>query len=190
MSWSQDMGMILILTLVGKMCQLLTREQNCIAILVAGFGTPVLLTRLGYVPYMSGILDKIRPYLVYPSIIGTYQVRPLPYLLGNAPTVGQSLYVVMFFILNLILTAVNYEFKQPHAWYATQGKEVTAYIFYRTGTFAFVLAPLVILFSSRNNILLWMTTWSHSTFLLLHRWVARIFALQVLLHTVLALPIY
>ena len=96
----------------------------------------------------------------------------------------------MFFILNVVLTAVNYESKQPHAWYATQRKEITAYIFYRTGVLAFVLAPLVILFSSRNNILLWMTNWSHSTFLLLHRWLARIFAVQVLLHTLLALPLY
>lgn len=139
---------------------------------------------------MSGVLSKMKPYLIYPSIFGTYQVRPLPYLLGNAPTVGQSLYIIMFFILNLILTAVNYKPKQPHAWYATQAKETQAYIFYRTGTLAFVLAPLVLLFSSRNNILLWMTNWSHATFLLLHRWVARIFALQVLLHTLLALPLY
>lgn len=150
----------------------------------------MLLTWLGYVPYMSGVLSKIKPYLVYPSIIGTYQVRPLPYLLGNAPTIGQSLYILMFFILNVVLTAVNYESKQPHEWYATQQQEIKAYIFYRTGVLAFVLAPLVILFSSRNNILLWMTNWSHSTFLLLHRWVARMFALQVLLHSLLALPLY
>ena len=139
---------------------------------------------------MSGILDKVRPYLVYPTIIGTYQVRPLPYLLGNAPTVGQGLYITLFFILNLILTAVNYEARQPHAWYATQGKEVMAFVFYRTGTLAFVLTPLIFLFSSRSNVLLWMTNWSHSTFLVLHRWIARIFALQVLLHTLLALPLY
>jgi hypothetical protein len=161
-----------------------------IAIIVAGFGVPIILTWLGYVPYMSGLLDKIKPYVVYPSTIGTYQVRPLPFLLGNAPTVGQALYVVMFFALNLILTAVNYQSKQPHAWYPSQSKEILAYVFYRTGIIAFVLAPLVFLFSSRNNILLWMTNWSHSTFLLLHRWVARIFALHVLLHTLLALPLY
>ena len=133
-----------------QMRSLLTGEQYSIAILVAGFGTPVVLTWLGYVPYISGIIDRIKPYLVYPSIIGTYQVRPLPYLLGNAPTVGQSLYIIAFFILNVVLSAVKYESKQPHAWYATQRKEITAYIFYRTGVLAFVLAPLVILFSSRK----------------------------------------
>ncbi|RSM00395.1 hypothetical protein CEP52_009120 [Fusarium oligoseptatum] len=161
-----------------------------IAILVAGFGIPMALTWLNYVPYMSGLLDKLKPYFVYPTIVGTYHVRPLPYLLGNAPTMGQGLYVLVFFILNLILTAVNYKTQQPHAWYATRAKEITAYIFYRTGVFAFVLLPLLILFSSRNNFLLWMTNWSHSTYMLLHRWVARMFALQALLHTLLALPLY
>ncbi|KAH7305107.1 ferric reductase-like transmembrane component [Rhexocercosporidium sp. MPI-PUGE-AT-0058] len=161
-----------------------------IAILVTGFGTPIILTYLGYVPYMSGLLDKVRPYLVYPSLIGTYQVRSLPYLLGNAPTVGQGIWIVLFFILNLILSAANYEVKWPHSWYASKEKEVAAYIFYRTGVFAFVLLPLMLLFSSRNNFLLWMTNWSHSTFLLLHRWVARIFALHVLIHSLIALPLY
>ncbi|KAI9788357.1 MAG: hypothetical protein M1816_006960 [Peltula sp. TS41687] len=161
-----------------------------IAILVAAVGVPLALSCLGYVPYMSGVLDKIRPYLVYPSTIRTYQARPLPYLLGNVPTIGQSLYILAFFLLNLILTAVNYQYKQPHAWYPNLSKEVTAYIFYRTGFFAFVLLPLLLLFSSRNNLLLWMTNWSHSTFILLHRWIARICALQALLHTLLALPLY
>ncbi|KAH0536625.1 hypothetical protein FGG08_006519 [Glutinoglossum americanum] len=161
-----------------------------VAILVTGFAIPIVLTCLGYLPYMTGILERVKPYLVYPSAIGTYQVRPLPYLLGNAPTIGQSLYVALMVILNIILTAVNYRSTQPHAWYANQHQEVMAYVMYRTGTIGFALAPLVILFSCRNNILLWLSNWPHSTFMLLHRWVARIFGIQVLLHSILALALY
>lgn len=139
---------------------------------------------------MTTLLEKVKPYIVHPSLIGTYSVRPLPYRMGNVPTVGQTLYIISFVILNVILTAVAYKSKQPHAWYASKSKEILGYVFYRTGTLAFVLTPLVFLFSSRNNVLLWMTNWSHSTYLLLHRWVARLFALQALLHTLLALPLY
>jgi hypothetical protein len=139
---------------------------------------------------MTGILERIKPYLVYPSAVGTYQVRPLPHLLGNAPTVGQSLYVALMVILNIILTAVNFKSTQPHGWYANQHQEIMAYVMYRTGTIGFALAPLVILFSCRNNILLWLSNWSHSTYMLLHRWVARIFGIQVLLHSILALALY
>lgn len=139
---------------------------------------------------MTSIFEKIKPYLVYPTIIGTYHARPLPYLLGNAPTVGQSLYIALFFTLSIILSAVNYHSTQPNEWFASTYQEIMAYSSARTGVLAFALAPLVILFSGRNNILLWLTNWSHSTYLLLHRWIARIFALQVIIHSILELVLY
>ena len=117
-------------------------------------------------------------------------MQPLPYQLGNAPTIGQALYVLVFLAMNIILTSINYQSKQPNAWYATKWQEIVAYIFYRTGVLAYIFMPLVFLFASRNNVLLWMTDWSHSTFLVLHRWIARVFALQALLHSVLALVLY
>ena len=139
---------------------------------------------------MNGLYDKLRPYIVWPSLIGSYHVRPLPYLLGNAPTVGQTLYVVMFLALNVILTAAGYRSVQPNAWFATQWQEIMGYVSARTGVLAFALTPLVILFSGRNNLLLWATNWSHSTFMILHRWVARIYALQVILHSITELVLY
>ncbi|KAL9608567.1 MAG: hypothetical protein Q9167_006613 [Letrouitia subvulpina] len=161
-----------------------------VIIIGVGFAVPIILTWLGYLPYMTGIRERIKPYLGYPAIVGTYHVRPLPYLLGNAPTAGQSLYITLMVILNVILTAVNYKATPLFAWYANQHQEVLAFVMYRTGTLAFALAPLVLLFSSRNNVLLWLSDWSHSTYLLLHRWVARIFGIQVLLHSILALALY
>ncbi|GAB1310584.1 Ferric oxidoreductase domain-containing protein [Madurella fahalii] len=161
-----------------------------IVILVTGFATPIVLTWLGYLPYMTGILERISPYLVYPSVVGTYQVRPLPYLLGNAPTVGQALYVALMVVLNVVLTAVNYRSTQPNTWYSNQYREIMAWVMYRTGTIGFALLPLLILFSTRNNVLLWLSNWSHSSYLLLHRWVARIFGIQVILHSILALVLY
>ena len=158
--------------------------------LVTGFGLPIILTWLSYVPFVSSALRRLKPYLSWPSSIGTYHIRPLPYLLGNAPTVGQSLYIALFVILNILFTAINYQPKWPHPWYQSPWAESVALVFARTGVFAYIIAPLLFLFAGRNNILLWLTNWSHSTFILLHRWVARVFALQALLHSVLALVLY
>ncbi|EXJ59382.1 uncharacterized protein A1O5_12263 [Cladophialophora psammophila CBS 110553] len=36
----------------------------------------------------------------------------------------------------------------------------------------------------------WLINWSHSTCMLLHRWLARLFLLQTLLHSILALVLY
>lgn len=164
--------------------------QARIVLLVVGFATPILFTLLGCLPYMTSLFERIKPYVVYPSIIGTYQVRPLPYRLGNAPTIGHSLYIAMFFILNLVLASVNYRATQPNTFFASTYQEIMGYISCRTGVLAFALAPLLILFSGRNNVLLWLTNWSHSTYMLLHRWVARIFAVQVIVHSVVELVLY
>ncbi|KAK4186937.1 ferric reductase like transmembrane component-domain-containing protein [Podospora australis] len=161
-----------------------------IVLLVVGFGTPIVFSLLTRLPYMNGVVDKLRPYVVYPSVIGSYHVRPMPYLLGNAPTVGQILYILMFLALNIILAAAGYRLYQPNTWFATQWQETMAYLSARTGVLAFALTPLVILLSGRNNILLWATNWSHSTFMVLHRWVARIYALQVIVHSITELVLY
>ncbi|KAI1104975.1 ferric reductase like transmembrane component-domain-containing protein [Jackrogersella minutella] len=162
-----------------------------IVIITVGVGTPLLISLLSYLPYMSSVFDRLKPYIVYPSTIGTYSIRPLPSQLGNAPTIGQSLYIVMFVILNIVLSSVSYRgFDQPHPWGFSHTGEIMSYIGYRTGHIAFALLPLTVLFSSRNNFLLWLTDWPYSTFLVLHRWVARVCAVQALVHSITLLGAY
>lgn len=139
---------------------------------------------------MDRIYEKLRPYIVYPSLIGNFNVRPLPFHLGNAPTVGQALYIAVLVILNVVLSAVNFKTTEAHLWFQNKGQQITGYLMYRTGVLSFSMAPLVLLFSGRNNFLQWITNWQHSTFMLLHRWVARLFVLQALLHTLLAVVVY
>lgn len=109
--------------------------------------------------------------------------------MGNPPTIGQALYIAGFVILNIILSCVGYVTQWPmfHPWGYNHRGEILAYAGYRTGEFAFALLPLVILLSGRNNLLLWLTNWSHSTYMLLHRWVARLFALHTILHSIFLL---
>ncbi|KAI0888490.1 ferric reductase like transmembrane component-domain-containing protein [Annulohypoxylon maeteangense] len=162
-----------------------------IVIITVGVGTPLLMYLLGRLPYMTGVTDSLKPYLLYPSTIGTYVIRPLPRLSGNAPTMGQGLYIGMFVALNIILSSVSYrKFDQSDPWGFTPSGEIMAYVGYRTGHIAFALLPLTVLFSSRNNILLWLTDWPYSTFLVLHRWVARVCALQAVVHSITLLCAY
>jgi predicted ferric reductase len=141
---------------------------------------------------MTGVLERIKPF-IYPSIIGTYHDRPLPFLLGNIPTVGQSFYIAVVVILNVIFLSVGYKTlwpNKPMQWYDNRYQELMAYFMWRTGVLAFCNMPVLFLFSSRNNILLWLTNWSHSTYMLLHRWIARLFLVHVLLHSILSLVLY
>ncbi|CEI67977.1 hypothetical protein FVEN_g7750 [Fusarium venenatum] len=161
-----------------------------IVLIAVAFGLPVLMSWLRYMPFMSALCDRLKPYILYPSMIGTYSVHPLPFQIGNAPTVGQGLYIAIFVILNVVLTAVGYRTAQPNAWFMSSWQELIAYLLYRTGAFAFTLLPVLLVFSSRNNLLLWMTNWSHPTYLLLHRWVGRLFTLYAVLHSIFGLLAY
>ena len=93
-------------------------------------------------------------------------------------------------ILNVVLTAINYSTTETHLWFLNRSQQIAGYMMYRTGVLSFAMTPLVFLFSGRNNLLQWLTNWPHSTFMLLHRWIARLFVLQALLHTVLAVGVY
>lgn len=160
-----------------------------LVLLVVGFATPIALTVLPKLPVFSTIASKLRPYLVWPSTIRGIHSRSLPWQLGNPPTMGQGLYIFGFVVLNIILSCVGYVLQWPmiHPWGYDHRGEILAYAGYRTGEFAFALLPLTILFAGRNNVLLWITNWSHATYLLLHRWVARLFALHTILHSIFLL---
>ena len=167
-----------------------TNTPPSIILLAVGFATPIFVSSLGYLPFMSRLQDTLNPRLAWPSLIGTYHVRALPFSIGIAPTLGQTWYIALMTVLAIILTGVGHKSTQPNAWFTSSWRETMNYISNRTAVHAFCLAPLVVLFAGRNNILLYLTNWPHATFILLHRWVARLFGLQVLVHALLELAIY
>ncbi|KAJ4345626.1 uncharacterized protein N0V89_011760 [Didymosphaeria variabile] len=163
-----------------------------LSLCLAAFALPIVLTWLRYPPHLATVLARLKPYLSR-SLIGTYHNRPLPFLIGNVPTVGQTFYITTLFILNIVFLTTGYKTLWPQRkmqWYENRYQELLAYFMWRTGVLAFAHMPVLFLFSSRNNVLLWLTNWSHSTYLLLHRWIARFFLLQTLLHSIIALVLY
>ncbi|KAI6357327.1 hypothetical protein MCOR25_007712 [Pyricularia grisea] len=169
----------------------MTQSTYVITIISVGVATPIVVSLLDYLPFVTTITDKLKPYLVYPSTIGTYSIQPLPYLLGNAPTRGQGLYIVMFTGLNIVLGSITYyNFEFVHPWGYSKSGEILSFVGYRTGHISFALLPLTVLFASRNNFLLWLTDWPYSTFLLLHRWVARLCVAHAVVHSITMMTAY
>lgn len=142
-------------------------------------------------PFGSHLMSKLKPYLLPLTVSKAVRER-----MGSGgskpPSVGQTVYIVFYLVLNIIFSAIGYRAMQVpyNTWYNSTYQEILAYFSSRTGVLAFAIAPLVILFSSRNNVLLWLTGFSHSTYVLLHRWLARIFTLQVILHSIAELVVY
>lgn len=165
--------------------------RHSIVIISIGVAVPVVLSAFSKLPFFPRAFDHLKPYLVYPATFGTRNLRPLPHLLGNVPTRGEALYIAMFILLNIILGSISYRnFEFVHPWGFDKQNELLTYVGYRTGHISFALLPLTVLFSSRNNFLLWMTNWSHSTFIVLHRWVARVCAAHAIVHSITLLAAY
>lgn len=165
-----DLVSLVILRSLEKL-YMLTVHLNRLALCLTAFGLPIALTWVGYFPFMGSAADHLKPYL-YPSIFGRYHDRPLPFLLGNVPTLGQTVYITLLCLLNIIFLAVDYKTLYPERkmqWYTNQYQELMAYFMWRTGVLAFCQTPILFLFATRKNVLLWLTNWSHSTFMLLHR---------------------
>ena len=58
------------------------------------------------------------------------------------------------------------------------------YISDRTGIISYANLPLLWMFAGRNNVFLWLTGWSFSSFNIFHRHIARIATIQAVIHSI------
>lgn len=165
-------------------------ERYGLVVFLGGAVIPIGVSALvRLIPWPASLLSKLHAYLIDPPVIGSRHSSPLA--AGFiVPTCGQALFIAYIWLINLVLSAANYHPVLPNAWLPSIKWEVLAYLGNRFGVLSFANLPLLILYSGRNNVLLWLTNWSHSTFLLLHRWISFICILQAILHSLIYLYVY
>ncbi|KAI8958760.1 ferric reductase like transmembrane component-domain-containing protein [Daldinia sp. FL1419] len=143
--------------------------------------------RFGLFIFLSGVVIPV----------GFSLLRFLPFpkrwtiatLVSDPPTRGQALFIGYLVLLNVFLSAFKYD-THPTGfgyWWNDGPDEIMGDLANQLGVLSFANFALLVLYSSRNNLLLWSTNWQHSAFILLHRWVARIAVLQAILHSLVFL---
>ncbi|KAL8682102.1 MAG: hypothetical protein Q9186_001807 [Xanthomendoza sp. 1 TL-2023] len=169
-----------------------TNERYGIALLVSGAIIPIAFSLLRFLPFPTVLTTKFNCWFIDPPALGTRHKTPIAGLF-HMPTRGQAIFIFYLIAINVILSSVGFKSRRPNSWYptvlGTDGQTVS-YVTNRAGVLSFANIPLLFLYAGRNNVLLWLTNWSHGTFLLLHRWVAWIATLQAILHSVIYLHIY
>lgn len=140
-----------------------------------------------FIPFPKRWTSLFNAWVIDPPAIGRHHKVPILWGLTNMPTRGQALFISYLIILNVVLNAVGYSSRQPNAWYMSTSQEIVTYITNRAGCLSFANIPLLILYAGRNNVLLWLTNWSHETFLIVHRYIAGIATLQAVLHSAIYL---
>ncbi|KAI5867218.1 ferric reductase like transmembrane component-domain-containing protein [Durotheca rogersii] len=157
--------------------------------LATGAVIPILLSLLRFVPFPKTIVSRFYAYVIDPPLFCHRHREPVLGLF-IMPTRGQALFIAYFIILNVVLSCVDYRLVIPNFWFPSEHDQLVFYIANRTAVLAFANLPLLVLYSSRNNFLLWLTNWSHTTFLLIHRWIAIICTLEACVHSLVYLRIY
>lgn len=170
----------------------MTSLSCSIVLLVSGAVIPIAFSLLRFFPFPTALVTKFNAWFVDPPVFGSRHKTPVAGLF-HVPTRGQAFFIFYLVSINVILSAVGYEGIQPNSWYASilgSDGQIISYVTNRLGVLSFANIPLLFLYAGRNNFLLWLTNWSHGTFLLLHRWVAWIATLQAILHSAIYLEIY
>ncbi|KAH7084355.1 ferric reductase-like protein transmembrane component 4 [Paraphoma chrysanthemicola] len=154
-----------------------------IVIAVVAICLPILLSLVRFVPDITAnrSWSRFKSTLIYPATFG--QKHRTPVAGGLVPTRGQTLYIFLISVLNLVLLVAPYTIKQPQASFLTKGTQLLSIIGNRAGSMAMGNVVALFLFSSRNSILLYLTDWSYSTYLLLHRWLGYWAVLHTIIHS-------
>ncbi|KAF5019322.1 hypothetical protein F66182_8679 [Fusarium sp. NRRL 66182] len=103
---------------------------------------------------------------------------------GTVPPRIQSLTLLVFLLLNIVLSVYGYKLAPVNMYYPTMYEQILRYASDRTGVISFANFPLIWLFGMRNNLLMWLTGWDFGTYNNFHRWVARIATVQAIIHSI------
>ncbi|KAG9088210.1 hypothetical protein FRC07_012634 [Ceratobasidium sp. 392] len=132
----------------------------------------------------SKLATMAQKYLIMPALFNGAQNTPILRGLGYLPSRAMVLFLVFFVGATTIANSIPYKSVQPNNWAINRRQEMMGFVANRAGLISFALIPLTILLSARNNPLLWLTGWSTTTMITLHRWVARMCAFQAVIHSV------
>ncbi|AOW01632.1 ferric reductase NAD binding domain-domain-containing protein [Yarrowia lipolytica] len=158
-------------------------------ILVIGIAINVFRTVLfpQYLRWTSNS-NILRRQLSLPATFGYKHSQPLQTMWGFVswccPTRVQSLVILAYLAMCLILCCVSYEAMDSTTRWKKRSTQIQRYIGDRTGIMAFTQLPILFLFAGRNNFLIYLTGWSYSTFNVYHRWIGRVMVTLAFVHSV------
>ncbi|KAH7022358.1 ferric reductase transmembrane component 4 [Ilyonectria destructans] len=164
-------------------------ETYGLVLFISGGVIPIFLSLLRLLPFPAHLVSSFNAYMIDPPLFGNKHASPILNF-AIVPTRGQALFLAYIVAINIVLSAVNLRTISPNSWYPNDSYQLASYVANRAGVLSFANIALLILYAGRNNVLLWLTDWSHATFLLVHRWVAWLCTLQACIHSALWLGCY
>ncbi|KAG6353314.1 hypothetical protein INS49_007486 [Diaporthe citri] len=165
-----------------------------ITVMLVGLFLPVVLSLVQFIPGLSQTpaWASLNSMLIHPAVWGRMHREPVAIKAGGGivPTRGQSLYISTISFLNIVFLLAPYHMIQPQSSFASREEQEQSIIGNRAGVMALGNMIVLFVFSARNNVLLWVTDWSHGTYLLLHRWLGYWTIIHTVVHSIMLLEYY
>lgn len=157
-------------------------------ILLSGLWNLIIFMTPGVLKSLTGsAINKFRSNITLPATFSKYHsdyyyiFKVLPVLI---PTRIESLMIAGWLVLVLAFNVCDYHHNPGNTIWVAESAEIGRKIADRTGMEALFLIPTLVLYAGRNNFLQLLSGWNYSRFILVHKWVARIFTLLCMLHAV------
>ncbi|KAF5025721.1 hypothetical protein F66182_2188 [Fusarium sp. NRRL 66182] len=161
-----------------------------IVIAMVAIFLPVALSLLRFIPGLTKSRGWTywQSFLVYPALFRRRHREPVA--VGNMPNRGQALYILVISLVNILLWLGPYVIHQPQASFSSLQMQTISVVGNRAGVMAMGNVVALFLFAARNNLLLHVADWSHSTYLLLHRWLGYWAIFHTAIHSIMLLVNY
>lgn len=157
---------------------------NSLALLCAGVFFPIAISTFQFLPLPRSFTSRFKAYLVHPSAWGRQWLTSIRDTNEVIPTRGQLFLIICMLAANVAAASAGHFARLNNDWRLDDrhGKFINS-LADRFGVLTIANLPLIFLYAGRNNMLLWFTNWSHTTFLILHRWVAYIATTEAIIHS-------
>jgi predicted ferric reductase len=126
----------------------------------------------------------LKSYIIFPA---TFSYRCSQSILRNTATIPpriQSLTIFAFVFLNTLLCCISYRVFSENLYWPEISTQLWRYVSDRTGVLSLANFPLIWLFGTRNNVLMWLTGWGFGCYNNFHRWAARVATVQAVVHSI------
>ncbi|KAH3672345.1 hypothetical protein WICMUC_004317 [Wickerhamomyces mucosus] len=132
------------------------------------------------------ILNPIRKYFTMPILFyNHYQPYKIIWNFGTLlPTTLESIILLNYIILNIVFLFYNIEVYPDNSIFGSDTtRQFYRYIADRSGILSFAHFPILILFAGRNNLLISFSGINYSSFMIYHKWTARVMFIQGAIHS-------
>lgn len=132
-------------------------------------------------------IDYLRSKISLPLIF-KHHFHPYRYFFNLTcllPTNAETMVLFIYLTLNSVYLSINYDLYPTNSLFGSDiYSQAYRYIADRSGILSFAHFPLLVLFAGRNNLLISISGLSYSTFMIFHKWTARIMFLNAAIHSI------